>query len=136
VTVKTVDAVTLPSIFPSLSTIELIADCGQPIANALLRFRWFRGLAQQHIGRAIKIAHRIGETHGVLAFDVSAAARRKQVVFTGEKSYMLAVIPAIEAALEISAGRFPHRGVVPPTDHLDYTVFWDAVQREGIKVIS
>ena len=136
VTVKTVDAVTLPPLFPSLNTIELIADSGQSLANALMPFAWFRRFAEQHIERAMTIAHKIGETQGILAYDIAATTRRKQFVFTGEKSYMLAVIPAIEAALAITSGRFAHRGVVPPTQHLDDAVFWEAVRREGIKVTS
>jgi hypothetical protein len=136
VTVKSADAVTLPSLFPSLNTIELIADTGQSLTNALLPFAWVRALAERHLGRAMKIARKLGAEHGVLAYDVAATTRRKQVVFTGENSYMLAVIPAIEAALAIAAGKFPHRGLVPPTQHLEDSVFWDAVRREGINVIS
>ncbi|MGZ4808101.1 MAG: hypothetical protein ACXV7D_02125, partial [Thermoanaerobaculia bacterium] len=136
VTVKSVDAITLPPLFPSLSTIELIADCGQPIANALLPFAWFRTFAIRHIDRAMTIAHRIGEKHGVIGYEIVAATRRKQFVFTGERTFMLAVIPAVEAALAIASGKFAHRGVVPPTEHLDDAVFWDAVKREGIRVES
>ena len=136
VTVKSVDSVTLPALFPSLQTIELIADSGQAIANALLPAPWFRRFIERHLDRAMKIAHAIGERHGVIAYDVAATTRRKQVVFTGDKSYMLAVIPAVEAALAISNGRFAHRGLVPPTEHLDPFAFWDAVKREGINFIS
>ena len=60
--------------------------------------------------------------------------RRKQLTFRGRKSYMLAVLPAIQAATAIAAGRFPHRGLVPPTEHVDTTQLYEAARNEGISI--
>ncbi len=82
------------------------------------------------------MAQRIATTSGILAYEISSTLRHRQQIFTGETSYMLAVLPAIHAAMAIAGGRFPHRGVVPPTNHVDAAEFFDAVRREGIDIRS
>ena len=134
ITVKSVDAVTLPRAFPSMAVTELIVDSGRPYANALLRSKLVRGLIARNHMQALKLIRRIGATSGVLAFEVSSTLRHKQRMFTGEKSYMLAVIPAIEAAIAIAAGKHKHRGVVPASEHVGVNEFYEAVKREGIAV--
>jgi hypothetical protein len=128
ITVKSVDAVTLPPIFPTLHA-EFVVDAG---ANELLRSRTVRAMIERFQTTALKIVRRIGNKNGVLAFEVTSTLQRKQQVFMGERSYMLAALPAIQAALSIAGGRFPHRGLVPPTQHLDPAAFFEAVRAEGI----
>ena len=135
VRVASVDAVTLPSVFPTLQTIELVVDSGNFIANALMPSATFRQFLDKHLDQALKISRKLGNKEGILGYEVAAATQRKHVIFTGAKTHMVAVIPAIEAARAIVAGRFPDRGVVPPAKHVDHKVFWDAVQREGIRVV-
>jgi len=135
VRVKSVDGVTLPPVFPSLQTIEFIVDSGNFIANALMPSATFRQFLDKHLDRALNIARKLGNKQGVLGYEVAAATQRKHVVFSGAKTHMVAVIPAIEAARAIVEGRFPERGVVPPSRHVEHKVFWDAVQREGIRVV-
>jgi NAD(P)-dependent dehydrogenase (short-subunit alcohol dehydrogenase family) len=134
VTVKSVDSVTLPRLFSSLQTTELIVDSGNMIGNFLLPYPGFRRLIERHLKAARAIAHLVGEKAGVLAFEVAATAKSKQVIFMGERTHMLAVIPAIEAARAIADGRLAARGLIPPTEHVDPFTFWDAVRREGISV--
>ena len=134
ITVKSVDSITLPRAFPSLAVTELVVDSGRPYANALLRSKLVRGLIERNHVKALKLIRRIGATSGVLAFEVSSALRHKQRMFTGEKSYMLAVIPAIEAAIAIAGGKHKGRGVVPASEHVGVDEFYEAVKREGIAV--
>ncbi len=136
VVVRSVDSVTLPRLFPSLQSTEFVVDAGLPGSSVLLRSKWIRGQLERHQSGMMKIARRIGPSRGVLAFDIASALRRRQSIFIGENTYMLAVIPAIEAATAIAAGRFPHRGLVPPTDHAGLTEFLAAVEREGIQNIT
>jgi Saccharopine dehydrogenase NADP binding domain len=135
-TVKSVDSVTLPPLFPSLQITEFVVDSGFPGGTLLLRSKHVRKLIERYQTSVQKIAKRIGLERGILAYDVASALRRRQTVFTGENIYMLAAIPAIEAASTIVAGRFPHRGVVPPTEHVSLEAFRAAVQSEGIQTIT
>jgi hypothetical protein len=136
VLVNSVDSVTLPPLFPSLQTIELIADTGKSISNALMPLRAVRGFLERHLDRAMKMAQKFGEKEGVLAYEVASPSKHKHVVFRGENTHMLAVLPAIQAARAIVEGKFPHRGVVPPTDHVDPIDFWELARSEGITAIA
>ena len=135
VLVKSVDGVTLPPLFPSLQTIELIADTGNFIANALMPSAKVRALMEKHLDRAMALAHKFGSRQGILGYEIASSTGRKYVAFTGANTHMVAVIPAIEAAREIAEGRFPQRGLVPPTAHVDQKVFWDAVRAHGIDLM-
>lgn len=140
ITVKSVDSVTLPRIFPALRTTELVVDVQIFGANlglyAAARWPGLRQFAERFRSTLLGITRRIGPTSGVLAYELASAAGHKYRIFTGEKCHMLAVIPAIEAALAIAGGRFPQRGLVPPTDHVDPAQLFDAVRKEGIETIA
>ena len=134
ITVKSVDSITLPRSFPTIANAELVVDSGRPYANVLLQSRLVRSVIERYHTRALKLIRRLGPIRGVLAYEVSSTLRHRQQVFEGERSYMLAVIPAIEAAQAIAAGRFKLRGVVPSKEHVGVNEFFEAVKREGITV--
>ena len=60
----------------------------------------------------------------------------KYRIFSGEKSYLLAVIPAIHAAIAIAEGRFSRRGVVAATEQVEPNQLFDAARKEGITTIA
>ena len=136
ITVKSVDSVTLPRVFPSVRVAELIVDTGHTTGNALIQFAFVREMIGRYQSQALKIARRIGPTSGILGYEVSSTLRHRQQVFTGERSHMLAVLPAILAATAIAGGRFPHRGLVPPDKHVEAGEFFDFVRREGITITT
>lgn len=134
VNVRSVDSVTLPPLFPSLRTIELAVDSGTISGNLLLPSKGFRRFVQRFEPAALRLARRFGETHGILAYEIASTLRHRQQIFTGDRSWLLAVLPAVHAATAIAGGRFPHRGIVPPTEHVDSAEFFAALQREGIAI--
>lgn len=136
IAMKSVDSVTLPRLFPSLQTTEFVVDGRVPGMNLLLRLQKVRDAAAHHQAKIIRLANRFGQKRGILAYDIASALRRRQRIFIGENSYMLAVIPAIEAAIAIAAGRFPLRGLIPPTEHLSVDALLAAVARERIQMIT
>ena len=138
-TVRSVDAVTLPRLFPSLRETELIVDAGVPGANALLRAAAgrvdLRRLLERFQKTALAVARRIGPKSGVLAYEIVSTEGHKHQLFTGELAHMTGVMPAVMAAQAIAAGRFPHRGLVPPTQHVDASALFETLYREGVAVI-
>lgn len=140
VTVKTVDSVTLPRIFPTLKTTDLTVDLRFPGMNLALaasaRWQYARRMMEKFQSKAIGFAKTFGTTHGVLGYEIASKVGFKYRIFTGEKSYMLAVLPAILASISIAEGRFAKRGVVPPTDHVEYRELTEAVRNEGITFIA
>lgn len=133
-TVKTVDSVTLPKLFPSLREIELVVDAGIPGVNTTLRYPDLQKLAVRHESKLIALARRIGPKTGILAYEIVATGGQKHQFFTGANAHLAAVIPAVMAAQSIAAGKFPHRGLVPPTQHVSAEALFEAMWREGIEV--
>lgn len=131
---KSVDAVTLPPIFPSLKRIDFIVDTGHLSGNFLMQFAWMRRQLAKHIDRAAKIARRIGNKRGMVRFEVSSLLRHRSQTFSGQKSYMLAVLPAVLAATAIVNAKFPHRGIVPHTQHVNREELFEAIRAEGIEI--
>jgi hypothetical protein len=140
VTVKTVDSVTLPRIFPTLKTTDLTVDLRFPGMNLALaavpRWAFARRMMEKFQSKAIAFAKTVGTTHGVLGYEIASKVGFKYRIFTGDTSYMLAVLPAIVAAISIAEGRFTKRGLVPPTDHVEYRELMEAVRNEGITFIA
>ena len=136
VLVKSVDSVTLPRVFKTLQITELIADTGSTVGNLALPSQKVRGLIQRFQPAVQRLAKRFGVKKGILAFDIVSALRHKQYVFIGEKSYLLAVIPPVDAAQKIANLKFPPRGVIPPMQHMEANELFDAAKREGIEMIA
>ena len=140
VTVKTVDSVTLPRIFPTLKTTDLTVDLRFPGMNLTLaaasRWKSVRRMMDKFQSQMIAFTRAFGTTHGVLGYEIASKAGFKYRIFTGERSYMLAVLPAILATISIAEGRFTKRGLVPPTDHVEYRELTEAVRNEGITFIA
>jgi hypothetical protein len=135
ITVRTVDSVTLPRIFPSLRETELVVDAGIPGVNLALRYPELRKIAAANESKLAAIAKRIGPKHGILAYEIVTTGGQKHQFFSGENTHLVAVLPAVMAALSIAAGRFPHRGVVPPTQHVAADALFVAMWKEGIAVM-
>jgi short subunit dehydrogenase-like uncharacterized protein len=133
--VRTVDSITLPPIFPTLQTIELVVDTGNFAGNLAMQSATLRKFLDRHLDQALKITRKVGNKEGILGYEFAATSKRQHILFTGANTHMVAVIPAIEAARAIAEGRFAERGVIAPTNHISADVFWNAVRQEGINVV-
>jgi hypothetical protein len=136
VLIKSVDWVTLPPDFKSLYVTELIVDSGSAVGNLVLPSKSVRDLLLRYEPAILRLAKRFGNSSGILGFEIASTLRHRRHVFTGEKTYLLAVLPAIEAARQIAGGKYPHRGIVPPTKHVDPFELFEAIKREGINTVS
>jgi hypothetical protein len=138
--VRSVDAVTLPRVFPTLKSAEFAVDLRIPGMNIVLMAaaRWpgVAPLVDLFQSTTLGIARRFGTRSGVLAYELASAVGFKYRIFIGEKSYMLAVLPAIQAAQAIVEGRLSRRGLLPPTEHVDPNALFDAARSEGITMIA
>ncbi|HLJ74038.1 MAG TPA: hypothetical protein VKU62_05600 [Thermoanaerobaculia bacterium] len=133
--VKTVDAVTLPRIFPSLKRIEFVVDAGFA-GNLVLQFDWMRQKIAKHVDRAVKMGRRFGNSRGRVRFEIASLLHTRSQTFAGRNSYMLAVLPAVLAATAIVNGKFPHRGIVPHTQHVTREELFEAIRAEGIEITA
>ena len=126
VTVKSVDAVTLPEV----AVAEFVVDSGIPGGNFMFGAASRSALLRRQIAfmepLSLAITHRIGVTKGVLAYEVIVAARTKYLMFLGRKSYLMAVLPAVLAA---RTAREP--GLIPPSEHVNADELFTRVRNEG-----
>jgi hypothetical protein len=137
--IKTVDSITLPRVYPTLRTTQAVIDTRIWSMNVLLaiasRFGAIRRVMERYEPTIVDVIRRFGPKHGVVAYEIASVQANKYVVFSGEKTYMLSVLPAIHAAIAIEKGRFSHRGLVAPPDHIDAAELFEAVKSEGIEVL-
>ena len=134
--VRSVDSVTLPPLFPSLRETELVVDAGIPGANFLIGRPELRRLLEKNQSMLAAVARRIGPLTGILAYEIATEGGYRHQLFTGENAHLAAVIPAVMAAQSIAADTFPHRGVVPPTRHVEREALFESMFREGIVALS
>ena len=136
---KCADAVTLPPIYPTLRDTDLVLDAGIPGANFAvlqsLRQPVVRSFASKFNSAARALAGKLGPKSGVLAYEIVATGGPKYQYFAGENVHLGAVLPPVMAATAIAAGKFPHRGVVPPSQHVEPGALFDAMFGEGIAVV-
>lgn len=136
VRVRTVDSLTIPRAFPSIRIAELFVDTGMTSANLALRLPFLRPILKKYRDTLIRIARRGGQPTGILGYEIASTLRHKTMVFRGEKTYMLAVLPAILAAISIANGKYAKRGLVPPEQHVDEAELRGAIANEGIERIT
>lgn len=126
ITVKSVDALTLPD----LPVAEFVVDAGIPGANfifaAAARSALLRRQLQLVQPLSLAMTRRIGKTEGVLAYEVIGSARTRYLMFLGKKSYLMAVLPAVLAA---RTRREP--GLIPPSEHVNAGEFFTRIRNEG-----
>ncbi len=136
VTAKSVDMVTLPRVFQSLRIAEFVVDTGLPGANTMLQFKAVRDLIGRFQKQVVALAHQVGRRNGILAYEIAHAGGYRYQIFTGANSYLLAVLPAVHAAIAIAGQKFARTGLIPPTDHVQAAPFLEAVRKEGIAMIT
>lgn len=134
--VESVDALTLPRIWPSLREVEFVVDTQIPGANRALRIAARSALLRCALEwsepAASGLARLLGPARSILAYEIETASRLAHFVLAGERSYLLAVLPAALAARSILQESFIERGLVPPHRQIDPAELMNEVASEGI----
>jgi hypothetical protein len=122
---ESADALTLPSVWPSLREVDFWVDTRRPALNALIAAAARSGpalstmRALQGIGR--RLTKRFGATSGAFGIELEDAAghRRASGFFHESHSYIVAVAPAVLASRHIAAGTFGFSGLVRADHQVD-----------------
>jgi hypothetical protein len=139
---ESVDAVTLPRIWPSLATVEFFLDPRAPglfpalsLAARSKAARWLM-LRLSRLGMAY--TRTLGASNGCVLMEVEGAGgeRRSLALVAGENGYFTPAVPAALAARAIAEGRFPHTGLVPADRHVDTEALWDRLRSLGIRLVE
>ena len=139
---ESVDAVSLPRIWPSLETVEFFLDPRAPGLNAVLSLaarshaaRWL----MRRLGRiGMACTRALGASNGCVLLEVEGAGgtMRGCALVATEKGYLTPAVPAALAALAIAAGRFPHRGLVPADRQVEPEALWARLEALGIRLVE
>lgn len=135
ITVQSVDGVTLPRVFPSLHTTEFVVNAGMnALFQCIARSAVLRGIVRRAQPLALAITRRVGKREGVLAYEIQSERGLTHQMFLGARSYMLAVLPAVRAAIGMLAGKLPPAGIVAPPDHVAADDLFAAARAEGVAI--
>jgi saccharopine dehydrogenase-like NADP-dependent oxidoreductase len=136
---ESADAVTLPSVWPSLREVDFWVDTRRPLLNALLatagRSGFLRSTMRAAHDAGRRITKRFGSTSGGFGIDVEDAqgVRRSAGFFHVDHSYNVAVVPAVLAARRIATGTFASTGLIPADRQVDPWELLEYLRRAGIK---
>src|SRR5687767_9087225 len=137
--IDSVDRVTLPRVWPGLRNCEFIVDTQVPGMNRALvaasRWPWIRVLVERLTPIGIVLSRAVGSRHGVLGFEIESAGRIGRRVFWGERSYLIAALPAVLAAMAIAGGRFAGTGVIPVDRQVDSAELFAELETAGIRSV-
>jgi saccharopine dehydrogenase-like protein len=135
--IDSVDRVTLPRVWPGLRDCEFIVDTQVPGMNRALlaasKWPWIRGVLRQLTPIGIALSRLVGSRHGVLGFEIESAEGVWRRVFWGERSYLIAAMPAVLAAMAIAEGHFRGTGVIPADRQVDPSRLFAELEKAGIK---
>ncbi len=116
---------TLPTVWPSLRTVDCWTDTSTPAANGILalaaRSRLLRGAAVRAVPLGALLARLLGTRRGAFAVEVEdeRGGVARPALIAPRRSYLIAAAPAALAAMALAEGRSSERGIVPADRHVD-----------------
>jgi saccharopine dehydrogenase-like NADP-dependent oxidoreductase len=136
---ESADALTLPSVWPSLREVDFWVDTRRRALNALIAAAARSGLlrstmrAAQGVGR--RLTKRFGSASGGFGIELEDAngVRRSSGFFHASHSYIVAVAPAVLAARRIAAGTSGLTGLIPADRHVNPGELIEYLRAAGIK---
>jgi hypothetical protein len=139
---ESVDAVTLPRIWPGLETCEFFLDPRAPGLRAMLslaaRSRAALWLTRRFGSLGMAYTRAFGASNGCVRMEVEGARgdRAALALVAAERGYLTPAVPAALAARAIAEGRFPHEGHVPPDRHVEPEALWRRLEELGIRLVE
>jgi len=115
---ESADAVTLPTVWPSLRDVDFWVDTRRRVLNALIaaaaRSRSLRKAMRAAQGAGRRLTKRLGSASGGFGIDLEDAngARHSSGFFHPSHSYVVAVAPAVLTVRRLAAGTFGPSGLV------------------------
>ncbi len=136
---ESADAVWLPRVQPSLKDVAMYVDANIPGANLVLsvatRSRAFCAILQRTIGLGTAMARRFGSDVGGVAYEVEGEDGRTSrfALFADEKSYLVAVAPAVLAVQKMANDQLTERGLILPGQYIEPTKILGFLKTAGVK---
>ncbi len=138
--VESADSLTLPSIWPSLRTVDLYVSTNVLGLNALLRAAarssTLRNLVDRFSSMGLKLSRHLGGSHGALSYEIETRDGdvRQLSLISGNRGYIVPVAPAVLAVRALVENRAGESGLVPPNRQIDPDELIRYLQRFDIKL--
>ncbi len=139
---ESADALHLPPIFPSLRQIDFYVDPRMPGLSLALALAARSAPIRRALGATaplgVALCRVLGSTRGGMLFEVEAAdgVRVTVVLHARQRSYVVAVAPAVLAARALAQGRFAPAGLVPPDRQVEPRELVEYVGRLGVDLVT
>jgi len=137
---ESADALNLPRVWPGLRTVDFWVDSGVPGLNAAVGlvagFGAARSLAVRSAGAGAWVARRLGRRDGAFAVEVEdrKGSSRVAVARAPRRSYMIAVLPAVLAAISLAGEPRRGHGLLAPDRQVERGALLDALRAAGVQV--
>lgn len=139
---ESVDAVTLPRIWPGLETVEFFLDPRAPGLRPMLllaaRSKAARWLTHRFGRIGMAWTRAFGASNGCVMVEVEGAGGNHAglALVAAEHGYFTPAVPAALAALAIAKGLFPHTGLVPADRHVEPETLWSRLGALDIRLVE
>lgn len=139
---ESADALYLPLIWPTLRDVAMYVAPNVPGMDPLLRLASrmppLRRLLEAQVDFGAAIARRIGSVHGGIGYEIEDPGGNiaRYAILAQTNSYVMAVAPAVAAAVAIAHDRFPDRGLVLPDRHAEPAALFEYLGSLGIECVE
>ncbi len=139
---ESADCVTLPSVWPTLRTIDFYVDSRvlalNPLLDGAARSRLMHRLMTAFLRPGLAVSRLLGSATGCLAYEIEAAsgAVRRYALIGSHHGHYTPVAPAVLAALAIAEGRFEGRGLVPPDGYVEPEVLFGYLGEYEVRLVA
>jgi hypothetical protein len=84
------------------------------------------------------LARRFGRRAGGLVYEIEGknATVVQYSITSGERSYLIPVLPTVLAARSIASGNFVHHGLIPPDRHVEREPLLRAFEAHAVTVTT
>jgi short subunit dehydrogenase-like uncharacterized protein len=138
---ESADALWLPRIRQSLQNVAMYVDANAFGANTFLTMAAYsnvvRGILKHGIGLGTSIARRFGSEVGGVAYELEGEDARmgRFALVAKEKSYLVAIAPAVLAIQQLANDQFTERGLVLPDRYVDPVKILAYLKSAGVQFV-
>jgi hypothetical protein len=138
---ESADALWLPRIRPSLKDIAMYVDANAFGANIFLmmaaRSNLFGGVLPRAIGLGTSLARQFGSEIGGVAYELEGEDGRtaRFALVAKERSYMVAIAPAVLAIQKMANDQITERGLILPDRYADPKEILAFLETVGVKFV-
>jgi hypothetical protein len=140
--IETVDAITLPAIWPGLRRVDMWVSSRSPVLDVLFyvaaRVPAVRAAVVAAQPYGVKIARLVGATSGAFGVEIEDATgtTMRHAFVARRASHITAVAPAALAARAMAEERFVQTGLVPHDRHVDAGDLLEYLRSAGINHVT